>query len=136
MPSITILSGCIAGGVAQSTGAVVTDLSFSISSQLVRERLARWTSAAVVKPLPDVRGQVALLDEVTALTGGAPVGLDGYTVCGIPAGRMFDVKLAAENAPRRYVVIAVDGEVADGDNIISPPDYDATNNNKFLLRVQ
>lgn len=38
--------------------------------------------------------------------------------------------------PRRYRVITKNGETPDADSIIEPPDFDAADNNKLLLRVQ
>jgi len=46
------------------------------------------------------------------------------------------VKLTAEAAPRYYLVVNKTSETADGDTVISPPDYDAVGNNKYLVRIQ
>jgi hypothetical protein len=135
MAGITFLRGVSIASVSYAVGSTATP-SFAIASQLVGEGAARWTNAACTRPLPNVCDRVSVLGDVTALTGDAPIGLNGYLVAGIPAGRMFEVKLAAENAPRRYMVITKSGETPDADGIIEPPDFDATGNNKLLLQIQ
>jgi hypothetical protein len=136
MPSITILNGALVNAVPTSIGDVVTDLTFAEACSLVASGAARWTGATTAKPLPNVAEREVVLDDVTALTGAAPAGLAGYLVAGIPVGRVFVIKLTAEVQSRRYRVITKAGETADADNIFEPPDFDATGNNKYLLRIQ
>jgi hypothetical protein len=134
MASITFLRGASIAGTSYATGDTAAP-SLGLALKLLGDGVARWSAAATVRPLPDLPDRVAVLGDVTALTGDAPAGLNGYLVAGIPAGRMFEVKLTAENRQRRYLVIPKDGETADGDAIIEPPDFDATDNNKYLLLI-
>lgn len=134
MASITFLRGGNIAGTSYGAGDTATP-SLAVASLLVAEGGAKWTAAAAVRALPDVPDRVVLLGDVTALTGDAPIGLNGYLVKGIPAGRMFEVKLAAENRARRYLVITKNGETPDADTIIEPPDFDASDCNKLLLLI-
>lgn len=134
MSSITFLRGASIAGTSYATGDTATP-SLAIAAKLIGDGAARWTAAATVRALPDVPDRVVALTEVTALTGDAPAGLNGYLIRGLPVGRMFDVKLSAETGSRRYAVITKDGETPDADSIIEPPDFDADDNNKLLLRI-
>lgn len=134
MASIILKQNLLLGGVPYLTGATVS-VSASLALQLVPAQ-ARWTAAATVRNLPTEPGLVVFIEEITALTGDAPAGLNGYLVSGVPVGRMFDVAIPSlGNLLRRYLVIAKDGEVPDGDSIIEPPDFDSSGNNKYLLRI-
>jgi hypothetical protein len=134
MASITFLRGASIDGTSYAT-ADTASTTLAIAARLIGDGAARWTNAATVRALPDAPDRVVCLGDVTALTGDAPAGLNGYLVRGIPAGRMFDVKLSAETGARRYAVIAKNGETPDADSIIEPPDFDADDNNKLLLRI-
>jgi hypothetical protein len=134
MASITFIRATNVAGTSYSVADVLS-ATLAIAGQLVAEGMAKWTNAATVRPLPNVPERVVFLSDVTALTGDAPTGLNGYLVANIPVGRIFDVKLTAETGSRRYAVITKDGEVPDADSIIEPPDFDATGNNKLLLRI-
>ncbi len=138
MAAITLTRDIGIAGAPHVIGEALT-VSFSLARQLVGDGCARWTNGGVTRSLPlNVNGTdfIPLLSDVTALTGDAPAGLGGYLLAGIPAGLMFEVKLATENIARRYLVITKSGETADADSTIEPPDFDATGNNKLLLRVQ
>lgn len=135
MASVTFKRGTSVAGTNYAPGDAAT-VSLSVAKQLIGEQAAVFTNAAVARPLPDRPEGVAFIESVTSLTGDAPTGLNGYLVEGIPARRMFECVLTGETRPRRYMVITKDGETPDADAIIEPPDFDATANNKLLLRVQ
>lgn len=131
MAGITFTRGAFVAGTKYSPGDTAT-VALSLAKQLIGENTAKFTNAAATAPLPK---QSQFLEAVTALTGDAPTGLNGYLVEGVDAGRSFQVKLATETAPRTYVVIAKNGETPDADSIIEPPDFHASSNNKLLLRT-
>lgn len=135
MASVTFKRGTSVAGTNYSVGDVAT-LSLAVSKTLIGEGAAKFTNAAVTRMLPDKSEGVAYIESVTSLTGDAPTGLNGYLVEGIPARRMFECVITGEARPRRYMVITKDGETPDADSIIEPPDFDATANNKLLLRIQ
>lgn len=135
MAGITFLRGGNIAGTSYAKDDTATP-SFAVASQLVAAGAAKWTNAAITRALPDVPDRTVVIGDVTALTGDAPSGLNGYLVAGIPAGRMFEIVLSGETRPRRYIVITKNGETPDADSIIEPPDFDATGNNKLLLLVQ
>jgi hypothetical protein len=135
MASVTFKRGTSVAGTTYSP-AEVASFSLAVAKTLIGEGAAKFTNAAVTKPLPNNREGVTYIEDVTALTGDAPVGLNGYLVEGIPARRMFECVITGETRPRRYMVITKDGETADADSVIEPPDFDADANNKLLLRVQ
>lgn len=135
MASVTFKRGTSVAGTNYSVGDVAS-VSLPVAKQLIGEQAATFTNAAVARPLPDKSEGVAYIESVTSLTGDAPTGLNGYLVEGIPARRMFECVITGESRPRRYMVITKDGETPDADSIIEPPDFDATANNKLLLRIQ
>lgn len=131
MAGITLTRGVRIAGTSYSPGDTAT-VSLVVAHQLIGEGSAKFSNAAVTRMLPKQSG---FLEAVSALTGDAPTGLNGYLVEGVDTGRSFQVKLSTETAPRTYVVIAKNGESPDADSIIEPPDFDADTNNKLLLRT-
>jgi hypothetical protein len=121
------------GSIKNSGDSLSTTMA--IAKKYIGDGSADWQTPTVKANLPDNPGRITVLDNVSALAGGAVLGMDGFLLGPIAVGRLFQVIIGSEGPPRTYRVITVNGEVADGDNFISPPDYDATANNKFLARV-
>jgi hypothetical protein len=134
MASVILNRDILISGTSYTRGATVS-VSLSFAYELVGCG-ARWASVASVRNLSTEADRIVFLSEITDLTGGAPSGLDCLLIASVPVGRMFDVQISGENAPRRYKVIAKNGETPDADSIIEPPDFDATGCNKLLLRIQ
>ncbi len=93
---------------------------------------AKWDKNILSKPF--AAHDLSLITTLAA----AATSLDALEIFNEPTGKIFEVSIAADpepNLPRRYRIVAKGVLVPDADNIILPPDHDATANNRVLLRI-
>ena len=72
--------------------------------------------------------------DLTAKTGGGATALDGIDFTDIPAGRIIRI-LFGGTTPLDYLVRVDTTTAPDGDYVIQPVGYHATNNPKKLFKV-
>ena len=134
MSSITIKRPIFIAGTGYGAGDVTTSLAFADAAGLVASGDAYWTTTPTgATPLPVSTGE-AFLSSVTALTGGTSAAINGYSCAHIATGKTFACVISGQR--RCYQLQDATGQTANADSIVSPPDFDATGNNRFLVLIQ
>ena len=132
MASVTIFKTCFYAGAPISAGATLS-VSLAECSAAVAGRLAYWSSVNGPCPaLPNQEGD-AFLAPVSSLAAIRDTGLASYTTAHVPTGRVFTAIVSG--AKKTFQLQVASGLTADGVSIISPPDFDSTDNNRFLVQI-
>lgn len=114
----------------QAIGDVVT-VTFEHARRLTLDGGAFWSTLTSTQEFSNANWQ-----SITSLTGAGLASLDSVLLRSAKIGDELVVYLTVDaGAPRRYRVVASGVLVANADSIISPPDFDATANDKYLLQV-
>lgn len=132
MSSIRFIRGTAVAGTGYAALSTLS-LSYSAGCAMVAQGCAEWSAAtSTSQPLPksEVR---QFIGAVTTLAATALIGLASYTSGDITTGAVFDVVVSGNL--KTYQLQDATGLTADGSGIISPPDFDATGNNRFLVQI-
>lgn len=132
MVSIAVAIPCFISGLPRTPGDSIT-VPLATAYDYVAQRFAYWPGfSGGLKSLPNVNGE-AFLDLVTSTDTTPTTGLGSYASGGIPTGRLFE---AVIGSTKKYFQIQdATALTADGVAVISPPDFDATDNNRFLVQI-
>lgn len=131
MASIRFLRGTAVAGTGYASLSTLS-LSYPAAFAMVAQGCAEWSAAtSTSQPLPKSENR-QFIAAVTTVAATAVVGLASYTSGDITTGSIFDV--FASNL-KTFQLQDATGLTADGSSVISPPDFDATGNNRFLVQI-
>ena len=132
MASIRFIRGTAVAGTGYAALTTLT-LGYSLAGALVAQGCAQWSAAtSTSQSLPRSETR-QFIGAVTTLAATALVGLASYTSGDIATGSIFDVVISG--SIKTFQLQDATGITADGASIISPPDFDSTNNNRFLVQI-